>query len=100
IAGSVMSPVRIEEELASLGITTRSMSERIIRRGGGLVLLVAGFGLEGYFHATRFQAEGASALIAWASAVVVALLYNLAFMERRRGAGLVVLAIFVGSFSV
>jgi DNA-binding transcriptional ArsR family regulator len=76
------------------------MMERIIRRVGGLVLLIAGFGLEGYFNASRFQAEGASVLIAWASAVVVALLYNLAFIERRRGAGLIVLAIFVGSFSV
>jgi DNA-binding transcriptional ArsR family regulator len=76
------------------------MSERIIRRGGGIVLLLAGLSLELYYNASRFSAEGAPRLIAWASAVVVVVLLNVAFLERQRGAGFLVLAIGVGFFSV
>jgi DNA-binding transcriptional ArsR family regulator len=76
------------------------MSERIIRRGGGGLLLLVGLSLELYFNASRFSAEGAPLLIACASALVVVGLLNVAFLERRRGAGFLILAVGVGLFSV
>jgi hypothetical protein len=76
------------------------MNERIIAKIGGFTLAVSGIGLELDFNAVRFLAEGIPFFVALASALVVVLAFNLAFILRRHSFLLLVFSVAVGLFSI